>query len=194
MQATTTPECANPTCEQSLTRVTYSQTRSSNLKQNIAAVLQLPLSRDGEATVQTYDEGSGYARALTRIVSYKLQVGDYFFLQEPFGTQDQPNPVTATIKNFYNTESSTFKSVMYPANGTVEWLTGGNHTIDGPKELRKPMQVVWISVAVMILALAIVVFGFFVLRFLAEKQQDEARMPLYQQVGNKSSPVNVSQS
>lgn len=159
-------ECLSTDCYQSTQKAAYSQTRSGLTQINPAAVLQLPLTAAEGINSQTYDVQTGYARSMSRSVEYKLATGDYFFLQEPFDIPDQPNPITAMVNTTFSTDSTMFYSEFYPSNGTISVPTGQTKTVNGPKGLRKPMQVVWISVAVMVMVLSIVVFGFFVHRFI----------------------------
>lgn len=92
--------CINTECDQTTEEAIYSGTRSDLVSQNIAEILKLPLSTVEESLFMTYDEPTGYARNMTRNVEYKLNTGNYFFLQEPFGIPDQPNPIVAKIDCF----------------------------------------------------------------------------------------------
>ena len=92
---------------------------------------------------------------------------------------DQPNPVIANIRTYLDTNSTKFYEMFYPRNGTIQIDTGETKTVDGPVGLRRPMQVVWITVGCMVLILAIVAGVGFVARHLHEQKVEDAKRPLY---------------
>jgi hypothetical protein len=72
--------------------------------------------------------------------------------------------MVATIKTSFDTNSTAFYEAFYPRNGTVQVDTGETKTVDGPVGVRKPMQVVYITLGVMVIVLAIIAFVAFVMR------------------------------
>jgi hypothetical protein len=178
-----TTECVNDynpdqMCTQTARKAIYSTEKSSSINKNIAGILQLPLKADQEYNLYTFDEQTGYTRHMTHMVEYQLTSGDFFFLQEPYGVPDQTNPMVAKIRTYYDTNSTSFYETYYPRNGTLQIATGETETVDGPVGLRKPMQVVWITIGVMILILAIVAAVAFLVRHLQDGQESEATEPL----------------
>jgi hypothetical protein len=78
-------ECVNDfnpdqMCTQTANLAEYSTAKSSEIKKNIAATLQLPLVADEEYNLFVFDEQTGYTRHMTHAVEYQLNTGSFFFL------------------------------------------------------------------------------------------------------------------
>ena len=67
-------------CTTTANQAYYSTSKSSTIKKNVAAILQLPLNADEEYNLYVFDEQTGYVRHMTHMVEYQLTTGDYFFL------------------------------------------------------------------------------------------------------------------